>query len=176
MEQHGNWGLHCKSLALWESGGTSTTVIGTLPAPIRQAINGLFQLVYRMAKRGSPLAYIPGDVEALMLGGGTVTPSYHSCSSVHQIVHAIAAPIGFVEGEAIETSLFFALASDSSTDRPANKQELVYTRTLREGQVCTAFLGLWELRDGTTPSIVAAYKQTMLKAGMPVEKGVSRMF
>ena len=102
--------------------------------------------------------------EALMLGGGTVTRSYHSRSSLRRIVHAIAAPIRFVEGEAIETSLFFALASDSSTDRSANKQELVYTRTLREGQVCTAFLGFWELRDGTAPRIVAAYKQTMLKA------------
>ena len=145
VEQHGNSGLHCKSLALRESGGTSTTVIGTLPAPIRQAINGLFQLVYRMVKRGSPPAHIRGDAEALMLGGGTVPVSYHCRSSVRQIVHAIAAPIGFVEGEAIETLLFFALASDSSTDRSANKQELVYTRTLREGQVCTAFLGLWEL-------------------------------
>ena len=52
-----------------------------------------------------------------MLGGGTVTLSYHSRSSVRQIVHAIAAPICFVEGEAIETSMFFALASDGSTDR-----------------------------------------------------------
>ena len=60
-----------------------------------------------------PTCPIPGNAEALMLGGGTVTPSYHSCSSVH----AIAAPIRFVEGEAIETSMFFALASDSSTDR-----------------------------------------------------------
>ena len=111
-----------------------------------------------------------------MLSGGTVTTAYHSPFSVRQIVHAIAAPICSVEGQAIETSLFFALASDSSMDRSANKQELVYTRTLREGQFCAASLGLWELRDGTTPSIVAAFKQTMLKAGLPIEKWVSRMF
>ena len=160
VKQHGNSGLHCKSLALWESGGTSTTVIGTLPAPIRRAINGLFQVVYRMAKRGSPPAHIPGDAEALMLSGGTVVPAYHSPSSVRQIVHAITAPIRSVEGQAIETSLFIALASDSSTDRSANKQELVYTRTLCEAQFYTAFLGFWELRDGTAPSSVAAYKQT----------------
>ena len=95
---------------------------------------------------------------------------------MRQIVHAIGAPIRSVEGQAIETSLFFALALGSSTDRSANKQELVYTRTPREGQFCTAFLGLWELRDGTAPSVVAAYKQTMLKAGLPIEKWVSRMF
>ena len=66
VRQHGNSGLHCKSLALWESGGNSITVVGTLPAPIHRAINGLFQVVYRMAKRGSPPAHIPGDAEALM--------------------------------------------------------------------------------------------------------------
>ena len=111
-----------------------------------------------------------------MLSGGTVTTAYHSPFSVRHIVHAITAPIRFLEGRAIETSLFFALASGSSTDRSANKQELVYTRTLREGQVCTAFLGLWELRDGTAPSIVTAYNQTMLKAGLPIDKWVSWMF
>ena len=176
MEQHGNSGLHCKSLVFWESGGSSTTVIGTLPAPVSRAINGLFQVVYRMSKRGSTPSPTRGDAEALLLSGGTVTTAYHSPFSVRQIVHAIAAPIRFLEGQAIETSLFFALASGSSTDRSANKHELVYTRTLREGQVCTAFLGLWELRDGTAPSIVTAYNQTMLKAGLPIEKWVSRMF
>ena len=114
VERNGNSGLHCKSVALLQSGGTSTTIIGTLPAPIRQAINGVFQLVCCMAKCGSPPAHIPGDAEALMLRGGTVTPSYHSRSSVRQIVHAMAAPIRRVEGEAIETLLFFALASDNS--------------------------------------------------------------
>ena len=72
VQQHGNPGLHCKSLALWESGGTSTTVIGTSPAPIRRAINGRFQVVYHMAKRGSPPAHIPGDAEALILSGGNL--------------------------------------------------------------------------------------------------------
>ena len=49
-----NCGIHCNSLALWESGGTSTTIIGTLPALVRNTIAGLIHLVYRMAKRGSP--------------------------------------------------------------------------------------------------------------------------
>ena len=84
-----------------------------------RAINGLFQVIYRMATRGSPPTHVPGDAEALTLSGGTVTTSYHSRFSVRQIVHAIAAPIRFVECQAIETSLFFALASDGSTDRLA---------------------------------------------------------
>ena len=113
VRERSNCGVHCTSLALWESGGASTTVIGGLPEPVRNAIAGLFQLVYRMAKRGSPPAHIPGDAEAVQLAGGTVTPSYQSHHSVATITHAIAAPIRSVEGEAIESSNFFALASDS---------------------------------------------------------------
>ena len=92
-----------------------------------------------MAKRGNPPAHIPGDADPLMLSGGTITTAYHSPFSVRQIVHAIAAPISFVESQAIETSLFFVLASDSSTDWSANKKGLVYTQTLREGQAYTFF-------------------------------------
>ena len=75
VRQHNNCSVHCKSLALWEIAGASTTVIGALPEPVHNAITGLFQLVYRMAKRGSPPAHIPGDAEAVQLAGGTVTPS-----------------------------------------------------------------------------------------------------
>ena len=135
VREHSNCGGHCTSLALWESGGASTTDMGGLPEPVRTASPGLFQLVYRVAKRGSPPAHIPGDAEAVRLAGGTVTPSYRSHHSVATITHAIAAPIRSVEGEAVEGSNFSALAYDSSTDRSANKEELVYTGSLRNGEV-----------------------------------------
>ena len=111
-----------------------------------------------------------GNAEALQLAGGTVTPSYHSKGSVITVTHAIAASIRSVEAEAIETCTFFALACDSSMDRSANKQELVYTRTLGNGEIWTAFLGPRDLWDGAAASILAAYKQTMLHAGLRVEK------
>ena len=53
VREHSNCGVHCTSLALWESGGASTTVIGGLPEPVRNAIAGLFQLVYRIAQQPS---------------------------------------------------------------------------------------------------------------------------
>ena len=59
VREHCNCGVHCRSLDLWESGGASTTVIGGLPEVVRNAITGLFQLVYRMAKPGSAPAHIP---------------------------------------------------------------------------------------------------------------------
>ena len=48
---HGNSGVHAVAMALWESGGASATVIGGLPLPVRQAIFGLFHMVYRLVKR-----------------------------------------------------------------------------------------------------------------------------
>ena len=44
VREHSNCIVHCTSLALWESGGASTTVIGGLPEPVRDAITGLFHI------------------------------------------------------------------------------------------------------------------------------------
>ena len=115
------------------------------------------------------------DTEGLQLAGGIVTLSYHSRTSVAKITHANAALVQSVKEEAIESSNFSALASDSSTDHTANKRRPVYTRTLRKGGVQTAFHGLHDLRDGTAASILAAYKQTMLHARLPIEKWVACM-
>ena len=50
--------------------GASTTIIGTLPVLVCNAIAGLFHLVYCTAKRGSPPNHMPVDAEALHLAGG----------------------------------------------------------------------------------------------------------
>ena len=42
--EHENSGLHAVAVALWQSGGASTTVIGGLP--LCAAIFGLFHLAY----------------------------------------------------------------------------------------------------------------------------------
>ena len=73
-------------------------------------------------------------------------------------------------------SAFFALASNSSTDGAANKQELVYTRTMPAGRSHTTFLGLQDLQVGTAVGLVAAYKAVMLRAGWPVEEWIGRVF
>ena len=76
----------------------------------------------------------------------------------------------------VKESTFFAPASDNSTNRATNKQELVYTRTVSMGKSRTAFLGLQDLQDGSAEGIVAAYKQVMLRAGLTVEEWISRVF
>ena len=125
MVEHNNCGVHCKLLAI-ESGGASTIIVGTLLAPVRNAIAGLFYLVYRTAKP----AHIPWDDEALHLTGGIVRPSYHSKASVATITHSIADPIQSVKGEAIKGSNFFALASNHAKRTKKEQQPYINSQEI----------------------------------------------
>ena len=167
MVAHGNLGVHAVAMALWESGGASATVIGGLPLPVRQAIFGLFHMVYRLVKWYGSFTQLAADAETATLVGGQVAPAFRSPAAPREIAHAIARRIRAAGGEQVLQSAFFALPSDSSTDYAANKQELVYTRTMRIGRSHTAFLGLQDLRAGTAVAIVAAYKHVMLRDGLP---------
>ena len=84
-----------------------------------------------------------------------MAPAYRSRWAERDIAHAIARPIRAARGQLLRQSAFFALALDSFTDRAANKQELVYTGTMRAVWRHTAFLGLQDLQAGTAIGIVA---------------------
>ena len=176
MLEHSNSGLHAVALALWESGGTSSTVIGGLPEQVHNAILGLFMLVYRIVKRMAPFENFPGDAEVATMVGSIVASAYRTRRQAMPIMHAIAAPIRAAEGSVMKDVSFFAPASNSSTDRGLHKAELIYTRTMRDGQSRTAFLGLHELQAGTAVTIPGAYKQVILRAGLSVEQWVGRLF
>ena len=105
-----------------------------------------------------------------------MAPAYPTRRQAVPIMHAIAAPIQAAEGCVPKDVSFFALASDSSTDRGPHKAELIYTRTMRDGQSRTAFLGLQELQAGTAVTISSAYKQVILRACLLVEQWVGRLF
>ena len=176
MVAHGNLGVHAVAMALWESGGASATVIGGLPLPVRYAIFGLFHMVCRLVKRYGSFTQLAADAETATLVGGHMEPAYRSPAAARKIAHAIARSIRAAGGEQVLQSAFFALASDSSTDRAANQQELVYARTMRAGRSHTAFLGLQDLQAGTAVAIVATYKHVMLRAGLPVDQWIGRVF
>ena len=95
---------------------------------MRNAIFGLFMLVYRIVKRMAPFENLPRDAKVATTVGGTVAPPYRTRRQAVPIMHAIAAPIRAAEGRVLEDVSFFALASDSSTDRGAHKAELIYTQ------------------------------------------------
>ena len=103
---------------------------------------GLFMLVYRIVKRMAPFENLSGDAEVATMVGGTIAAVYQTRGQVVPIMHAIGALIQAAEGHVLKDAIFFALASDSSTHRGAHKAQLVYTRTMRNGQSCTVFLGL----------------------------------
>ena len=133
-------GVHAVAVALWKSGGASTTVIGALPLPVRAAIFDVFHLVYRPVKRYGSFTDLAADAATMV--GGAVAPPYRSPLAAREIMHSIAAPIRAAREEDITQPSFFALVSGSSTDRGANKQELVYARTVSMGRSRTFFVGL----------------------------------
>ena len=164
---HRNSGVHVVGMAPRESNCASATVIGCLPLPVRQAIFGLFHVVCRLVKRYGSFTQLEADAETATLLRGQVAPAYRSPASAREIAHAVARPIRPAGGEQVLQSAFFELASDSSTDRAATKQKLVYTRTMCASRSDCAFLGLQDLQAGIAVAIVAAYKQVMLRAGLP---------
>ena len=137
---------------------------------------GLLSLMYRIVKRMARFENLPGDAEVATMVGGTLAPAYRTRRQAVPIMHAIPAPIQAAEGRVLKDVSFFALASDSSTDRGAHKAELIYTRTMRDGQSGTAFLGLQELQAGTAVTTLGAYKQVIPRAGLSVEQSVGRVF
>ena len=142
VKDHTKCGLHAESLALWNSAGASSSMVGALPSPVPSCIRGLFALVYRIAKRDGAFNDLPGDVELVTLTGGSITPSYHRQTASVTILHATAAPYRANEGAAIMASQFFGLASHSCADRGARKEEPLYTRTVQNGVVTTSYLGV----------------------------------
>ena len=110
-------------------------------------------------KRYVCFSQLAADAETATLVGGQVAPAYRSRWAERDIAHAISRPIRAARGQLLRQllrqSAFFALALDSFTDRVANKQELVYTGTMRAVWSHTAFLGLQDLQAGTAIGIVA---------------------
>ena len=76
MKDHTKCGLHAKALALWTSGGASLSVVGALPSGVQFAMQGLFAIVYCVAKRDGNFTNVAGDGELVSLVGGSITPSY----------------------------------------------------------------------------------------------------
>ena len=133
MVEHGNSGVHTVAVVLWQSGGASTRVIVGLSLPVRAAIFGFFHLVHRLVKRYGSFTDLAADAATATMVGGAVAPAYRSPLAAREIMHSIAAPIRAASGEDITQPSVFARASDSSTDWGANKQELVYARTVFMG-------------------------------------------
>ena len=96
---HGNSGVHAVAMAPWESRGASATVNGGWPLPVRQAIFGLFHMVYRLVKRYGCFTQLAADGETATLVCGQVAPAYRSGAAALEIAHAIARPLRALVGE-----------------------------------------------------------------------------
>ena len=68
---------------------------------MRQAIFGLFHMVYQLVKRYGCFGQLAADAETAALVGGQVAPAYRSQAAAREIAHAIARPIRATGGEQV---------------------------------------------------------------------------
>jgi hypothetical protein len=93
IRRHGRRPEHCRSEALWQSGGMSNSIVGALPLAQRNGIYSLFRAVYRIVKRGGSHANLEGDCELIALTGGNIIPTHRSRWSAPRILAEINLPI-----------------------------------------------------------------------------------
>ena len=117
LKVHGKLGTHCVSLALWKTGCRVSSVIRTLPTEVQDGIMGLFRTVYRLVQSYEPMTNLEGDSELVALNGGHILPSYRSRVSSAEILRFIVHPLRASQGAIVTECEFFAIASDSCTDR-----------------------------------------------------------
>ena len=117
IKEHENWGTHNVSVALWWSGGRVTSVIRTLLVNVQEGIMALFRTVYKTVPHYAPLTDLEGDADLIPLTGGTIIPNYHTRPAGKVILRFIDEPFRAAQGNTVKSCEFFAIASDSCTDR-----------------------------------------------------------
>ena len=120
----------------------------TLPMPTRQALRAHFRLVYRIVKRCGMFRDMPGDAEASSLNGVHLLQAYRGNAAVAEIVQHVAADVRTGDAQPLLQAPYFALTSDSCTDRSAKKEELLYVRFPEANQILTRFFSLQALGGG----------------------------
>ena len=82
---------------------------------------------------------LEGNAELVALNGGHILPSYRSRFSGAEILRFIVHPFRASQGAIVTGCEFFAVASDSCTDRSSKKEELFYVRTVVDARMVTNF-------------------------------------
>ena len=175
LKKHELFGPRNAALAMWVSGGKISSASGTLSPQVRMGVLTAFRGVYQGEKRAGHLADLPGDLSMVELSGGSVLPAYRLEFSARGILRAIALPFRNRQGTIILASELLALVSDSTTDRSAQKAELIYYRTMVEGKARTAYLSCQGLSSGTAAKTFSAYKRAFSAAGLEPAEWIAKL-
>ena len=111
----------------------------TLPLETRPAIRALFRLVYHAVKRRGMLRDVAGDAEAGELNGASIIKTHRCHPSAIEILEHVAADVRTEEAKPLFQAPYFALTSDSCTDRSTKKEEMLYVRYPLPNHVVTLF-------------------------------------
>ena len=137
---------------------------------------GLFRTVYRLVQSYEPMTNLEGNSELVALNGGHILPSYRSRVSGAEILRFILHPLRASQGAIVTECEFFAIASDSCTDRSSKKEELFYARTVVDARMVTKFFSCQPLPAGNANGIVTALKRSMAAAGVDLETWLPKIF
>ena len=107
--------------------------------------------------RPNPARQVKIPDGAAELNGASIIKTHRCHPSAIEILEHVAADVCTEEAKPLSQAPYFALTSDSCTDRSAKKEAMLYVRYSLPNHVVTHFFSL-QAGGGGAKSIVRAYK------------------
>ncbi|XP_053392615.1 zinc finger protein 862-like [Mercenaria mercenaria] len=133
----------------------------------------LFRTVYSLMKNEIPINQLDAMLELQRLNGVEMPYKNLSWTTVTEIQDIIADNYKKDLITEINTSNFYALLLDESTDITVSKRLSICVRYVRNGQAVTSFLASTEIPDGCAYTIVESVHKVITSLGLDLTKCVS---
>lgn len=133
----------------------------------------LFRSVYSLMKNEIPLNQLNAILELQRLNGAEMPYQNLSWSTIKEIQEIISENYKKDLVSEINTSNFFALLLDESTDITVSKRLSICVRYVKNGEAFTSFLASAEITDGCAYTVVEAVHNIVTSLGLDLTKCVS---
>ena len=100
--------------------------------------------------------------------------NYHNIMCCKMFVRSIAGSISHSLDNDLESARFVSYLSDGSTDSGIIEQEIIYTRYVKNGEVCTRFAGIAETKTVDSPGLLETI-ETVLGEHISEDKVYSKV-
>jgi hypothetical protein len=126
----------------------------------------LFSTVYRAAQKTRPNTDINDDLDHLRENGVECKFVDISDFTVKDVQSSLCAVVDQILKESISSSNYFGLLLDESTDISVHKMLIIYLRFVKDGDMCTEYVGNIRIADGKADTIVNVVKVECAKLGL----------
>ena len=126
----------------------------------------LFITAYTVAKHN--LAFRTFSTLCMMQqqNGLELGKTYHNHVAATEFIDCIATMFQQSIAQKLNTSTFFSILIDGSTDRSVEEQEIVYVRLMENNRPVNRFFGLIQVPDSSAKGIVQSLEEHFLKRGI----------